>query len=149
MPKDRDEKLSADRERWTAETLDPVVEKRPERLPPEQFSSVSSHVYELAGLDRAIAERATVGCVKVVIDRSGRILGGHILGHSAGTMIAEIALAMKHGIKIGSLSALVHPYPTMSEGVRRVADTYRKSLLTGWRKSVLDTAIKVGRIFPA
>lgn len=111
--------------------------------------SVSAHVYDLGGLDRAIAERAAEGCVKVIVDRSGRILGGHILGPSAGTMIAEIALAMKHGIKIGSLSALVHPYPTMSEGVRRVADTYRRSLLTGWRKSLLDTAIKVGRAFPA
>jgi len=111
--------------------------------------SVSSHVYDLADLDRAIAERAAVGCVKVVVDRSGRILGGHILGSSAGTMIAEIALAMKHGIRIGSLSALVHPYPTMSEGVKRVGDAYRRSLLVGWRKSLLDVAIKVGRAFPA
>jgi pyruvate/2-oxoglutarate dehydrogenase complex dihydrolipoamide dehydrogenase (E3) component len=111
--------------------------------------SVSCHVYDLAGLDRAITERAALGCVKVVVDRSGRILGGHILGHGAGTMIAEIALAMKHGIKIGALSALVHPYPTMSEGIRRVADTYRRSLLTGWRKSLLDMAIKAGRVFPA
>ncbi|MFV1988339.1 MAG: NAD(P)/FAD-dependent oxidoreductase [Gemmatimonadota bacterium] len=111
--------------------------------------SISSHVYDLSGLDRAITERAAFGCVKVVVDRSGRILGGHILGPSAGTMIAEIALAMKHGIRIGSLSALVHPYPTMSEGVRRVGDVYRRSLLTGWRKSLLDTAIKVGRAFPA
>lgn len=111
--------------------------------------TVSSHVYDLAGLDRAIAERAATGCVKVVVDRRGRILGGHILGANAGTMISEIALAMKHGIGIGSLSSLVHPYPTMSEGVKRVADTYRRSLLGGWRKSLLDAAIKVGRVFPA
>jgi pyruvate/2-oxoglutarate dehydrogenase complex dihydrolipoamide dehydrogenase (E3) component len=109
---------------------------------------VTSHVYDLAGLDRAIAERAAVGCVKMVVGRGGTILGGHILGHGAGTMIAEVALAMKHGIKIGSLSSLVHPYPTMSEGVRRTADTYRRSLLTGWRKSVLDLAIRAGRHFP-
>jgi pyruvate/2-oxoglutarate dehydrogenase complex dihydrolipoamide dehydrogenase (E3) component len=111
--------------------------------------SVSSHLYDLADLDRAITDRAAFGCVKVVVDRSGRILGGHILGPSAGTMIAEIALAMKHGIRIGSLSALVHPYPTMSEGVKRVGDAYRRSLLVGWRKSLLDVAIKVGRAFPA
>ncbi|MDH3732992.1 MAG: mercuric reductase [Gemmatimonadota bacterium] len=111
--------------------------------------SVTSHVYDLSGLDRAIAERAASGCVKVVVGKGGRILGGHILGPSAGTMIAEIALAMKHGIAIGSLSSLVHPYPTMSEGVRRVADTYRRSLLTGWRKTLLDVAIKAGRAFPA
>jgi len=110
---------------------------------------VSGHVYDLAGLDRAIAERAAVGCVKLVVGRGGKILGGHILGPGAGTMITEIALAMKHGIKAGSISALVHPYPTMSEGVRRAADGYRRTLLTGWRKSLLDAAIRVGRSFPA
>ena len=110
--------------------------------------SVSVHVYDLAGLDRAIAERTAVGCVKLIAGRGGKILGGHILGPGAGTMIAEVALAMKHGIRIGSLSSLVHPYPTMSEGVRRTADTYRRSLLRGWRKSALDLAIRVGRVLP-
>ena len=109
---------------------------------------VMSHVYELSGLDRAIAERDARGLVKVVVDRTGRILGGHILGRAAGTMIAEIALAMRHDVRIGSLSSLVHPYPTMSEGVRRVADTYRRSLLSGWRKTLLDAAIRVGRFVP-
>ena len=45
MSKEREEKLRAERDRWSEETLDPVLSKRPERLPPEQFSSVSSHVY--------------------------------------------------------------------------------------------------------
>jgi pyruvate/2-oxoglutarate dehydrogenase complex dihydrolipoamide dehydrogenase (E3) component len=111
--------------------------------------TVSAHVYDLGNLDRAITERAAVGCVKVVVDRRGRILGGHILGHSAGTMIVEIALAMRHGIRLGALSSLIHPYPTMSEGVKRAADAYRRSLLTGWRRSALDTALKLGRVFPA
>ncbi len=116
----------------------------------ERFgSSVSVHAYDFSGLDRAIAERAGVGCVKIVAGRGGKILGGHILGAGAGTMIVEIALAMRHGIGLGALSSLVHPYPTMSEGVRRTADAYRRSLLAGWRKSALDAAIRVGRRFPA
>jgi methylmalonyl-CoA mutase N-terminal domain/subunit len=45
MSKKRDEKLAAERDRWNDETLEPVLNRRPERLPPEQFSSVSSHVY--------------------------------------------------------------------------------------------------------
>ncbi len=110
--------------------------------------AVSAHVYDLAGLDRAIAERSAVGCVKIVTGRGGKILGGHILGPIAGTMIAEIALAMRTGTKLGTLSSLVHPYPTMSEGVRRAADAYRRSLLSGWRKTALDLAIRLGRRFP-
>lgn len=112
-------------------------------------SAVSAHVYDLSGLDRAITDRAAVGCVKIITGRGGTILGGHILGSSAGTMIAEIALAMKAGVKLGTLSSLVHPYPTMSEGVRRAADSYRRSQLTGWRKSLLDAALRLGRSMPA
>ena len=111
--------------------------------------AVSAHVYDLAGLDRAITERAAVGCVKIVTHRGGTILGGHILGLNAGTMIAEIALAMKTGVKLGAISSLVHPYPTMSEGVRRAADIYRKSQLTGWKRSMVDVALRVGRSWPA
>lgn len=111
--------------------------------------AVSSHVYDLSGLDRAIAERAGEGLVKLVVGGRGEILGGHILGAGAGTMIAEVALAMQAGVKAGALSSLVHPYPTMSEGVRRAADAYRRSLLRGWRKTALDLALRLGRSFPA
>lgn len=110
--------------------------------------SVRAVEYDLENLDRAITERAAFGCVKIVTTRSGRILGGHILGPSAGSLIAEVALAMKHGIKLGAISSLVHAYPTMSEGVRRAADTYRRSTLKGWRKTALSLALGLGRRIP-
>lgn len=111
-------------------------------------SSVSAHVYDIANLDRAIAERAAAGLVKIVVGKGGRILGGHILSPHAGTMIAEVALAMKAGVKLGTLASLVHPYPTMSEGLKRTADAYRRSTLTGWRKSAVDLALRIGRSLP-
>ena len=110
--------------------------------------SVSAHVYDIGNLDRAIAERAAMGRVKIVVGKGGRILGGHILAPGAGTMIAEISLAMKAGVKLGTLASLVHPYPTMSEGVKRTADAYRRSTLTGWRKSAVDLALRIGRALP-
>ena len=112
-------------------------------------SAVSAHVYDIANLDRAIAERAATGRVKIVVGKGGGILGGHILAPAAGTMIAEVALAMKAGVKLGTLASLVHPYPTMSEGLKRTADAYRRSTLSGWRKSAVDLALKVGRSMPA
>ena len=111
-------------------------------------SAVSAHVYDIGNLDRAIAERAAVGRVKIVVGKGGSILGGHILAAGGGTMIAEIALAMKAGVKLGTLASLVHPYPTMSEGVKRTADAYRRTMLSGWRKSAVDLALKVGRTLP-
>lgn len=111
-------------------------------------SVVSAHVYDIGNLDRAIAERAATGRVKIVVGKRGRILGGHILAPSAGTMIVEVALAMKAGVRLGTLASLVHPYPTMSEGVKRTADAYRRSTLSGWRKSAVDLALKVGKSMP-
>lgn len=80
--------------------------------------------YRLAELDRAITDRATAGLVKLVTDRAGRILGGHILGAHADAAIHEVALAMRAGVKIGELSQMVHAYPTWPEGVRRTANAY-------------------------
>ena len=112
-------------------------------------SQVSAHTYDLSSLDRAITEREARGMVKIITGKKGRILGGHVLGHEAGTVISEIALAMKAGVKLGSLSGLVHPYPTMSEGVRRTADVYRRTLLSGFAKKVVAAAMRVARHMPA
>jgi pyruvate/2-oxoglutarate dehydrogenase complex dihydrolipoamide dehydrogenase (E3) component len=109
--------------------------------------SVRAFTYELSGLDRAITDRADRGAVKLVVDKKGRIMGGHILASEAGTMISEVALAMKHGVKIGHLSSLVHPYPTMSEGVRRTADLYMRSKLTDRTRGWLNRYFQMARRF--
>lgn len=91
---------------------------------------IRAYTFGLEELDRAIVDRAAEGCVKLVTDARGRLLGGQILAASAGTMVAEVALAVKHGLRIKALSNLVHPYPTMSEGVRKAADAYYRAKLT-------------------
>lgn len=106
---------------------------------------VRAYTYDLAELDRAIADRAAQGCVKLVTDRKGKLLGGHILAHSAGTMVVEVALAMERGLKIGTLSRLVHPYPTMAEGVRRAADGYYRGRLTPRARRWLDRYLSLSR----
>lgn len=109
---------------------------------------VRTYVYDLEGLDRAITDRAASGCVKLVTDARGRILGGHLLAPEAGTMIAEVALAMEHGLRVGDLSRLVHAYPTMAEGVRRAADLYYRAKLTDrtrrWLHRWLSLARRLG-----
>lgn len=111
--------------------------------------AVRAYTFDLCELDRAIADRAAEGCVKLVTDRRGRILGGHVLAPGAGTAVVEIALAMKHGVRIGELSKLVHPYPTMSEGVRKAADAYQRSRLTDRARRWLDLYFAASRRFRA
>lgn len=78
--------------------------------------------------DRAQAEGSTAGLVKVVTNRSGRILGCSIVGPMAGELIQPWVLAMSRKLKIGAMIAPVLPYPTRGEAGRRAAITYYSGL---------------------
>lgn len=72
--------------------------------------------------DRAQAEQATSGHVKVVTDPAGRILGASILGIQAGEMIQVWALAVAQKITIKAMTKWTPPYPTRGEANRRAAE---------------------------
>ena len=52
---------------------------------------------------------------KIVAGKQDRILGEYIVGLDAENLIHEIVLAMQKGIPVGSLSAMIHVYPTLSQ----------------------------------
>jgi dihydrolipoamide dehydrogenase len=72
-------------------------------------------------VERAIAEGATDGLVKLLVDKSGRILGGHVLAPRAGDLLAPIILAMHADLTAEVLASTIMPYPTLVEGVRWAA----------------------------
>lgn len=74
--------------------------------------------------DRAIAERATEGLIKVVVGKRGRILGATIVGRHAGELIHPWVLAMSKGLKIAAMASMVAPYPTLGEVNKRAAGAY-------------------------
>ena len=74
--------------------------------------------------DRAQAERATDGHVKVVTDKKGRILGASIAGEHAGELIQLWSLALSQGLKIRAMTEWISPYPTLSEISKRAAIRY-------------------------
>lgn len=74
--------------------------------------------------DRAQAERATEGLVKVVTDRKGRILGASIIGEHAGELIQMWSLAISQKMKIKAMTEWISPYPTLSEVNKRAAYRY-------------------------
>ncbi len=76
---------------------------------------------DFADLDRAIVDGATAGFAKIVTRRNGRILGATIVGRGAGELIMEVVLAMRFRVPLQRLDGVIHPYPTMSEIVRRTA----------------------------
>ncbi len=74
--------------------------------------------------DRAQAERETVGQIKVITAKNGRILGATIVGAQAGELIQMWALAISQKMKIKAMIGWVSPYPTLSEINKRVAYRY-------------------------
>ena len=74
------------------------------------------------GNGRAKANFATDGFVKLLADaNTGRILGAHIIGPSAGDLIHEICVAMEFGASAEDLALTCHAHPTYSEAVREAA----------------------------
>lgn len=73
-------------------------------------------------VERAIAAGTTEGLVKLLVDKQGKILGGHILASGGDDLLAPIILAMRNGISAETLATTMFPYPTMSEAVRWAAD---------------------------
>jgi dihydrolipoamide dehydrogenase len=71
---------------------------------------------------RAKVNRTTEGFVKVLADEaSDRVLGVHILGADAGTMIAEAAVLMEFGGSAEDLARICHAHPTLNEAVKEAA----------------------------
>jgi dihydrolipoamide dehydrogenase len=71
---------------------------------------------------RARAMNATEGFVKILADaKTDRVLGCHIVGAEAGTLIAELALAMEFGASSEDIARTCHAHPTLNETVKEAA----------------------------
>jgi dihydrolipoamide dehydrogenase len=71
---------------------------------------------------RARANGDTEGFVKILADAAtDEVLGVHIIGPDAGTMIAELALAMEFGASSEDIARTCHAHPTLNEAVKEAA----------------------------
>ena len=71
---------------------------------------------------RARANGDTEGFVKILAETaSDRVLGVHIIGPDAGTLIAEAALAIEFGASAEDIARTCHDHPTLSEAVKEAA----------------------------
>jgi len=71
---------------------------------------------------RARAMNSTDGFVKIIADEaSDRVLGVHIIGPEAGTLIAECVIAMEFGASSEDIARTCHAHPTLEEAVKEAA----------------------------
>jgi dihydrolipoamide dehydrogenase len=71
---------------------------------------------------RARAMGDTDGFVKILADKAtDRLLGAHVLGPDAGTLIAELTTAIEFGASAEDVARICHAHPTLSEAVKEAA----------------------------
>ncbi len=93
--------------------------------------------FDVAELDRAIADEEAHGFVKVLtVAGKDKILGATIVGEQAGDLIAEYVMAMKHNIGLNKILGTIHIYPTLAEMNKYAAGEWKKARkpegLLGW-----------------
>ncbi len=84
--------------------------------------------YGIEDLDRAIADEAAEGLIKVLtVPGKDKILGVTIIGEHASDTIAEFVMAMRHGIGLNKMLGTIHIYPTFSEANKYVAGNWKRA----------------------
>lgn len=78
---------------------------------------------------RALSLGRPEGFTKLLFDKkTGRVLGGGIVGPSAGDLISEIGLAVEMGADAADIGLTIHPHPTLSETVMFAAEAFEGTL---------------------
>jgi dihydrolipoamide dehydrogenase len=78
--------------------------------------------FPFSAVSRAKTMGETTGFVKILTDaRTDEILGVHIIGNEAGSMIAEAAIAMEFGASAEDIARSCHAHPSFSEGMKEAA----------------------------
>ncbi len=74
--------------------------------------------------DRGLAEGRTTGILKMLLDEKEKPIGVQILGPNADDLIAEWVAVLNGKVKLSTLAAAIHPYPTIAEINKKVAGSY-------------------------
>ena len=94
-------------------------------------AEVETITVPLAEVDRARLDDAAEGFFRVHLARgSDRILGATFVGEHAGDIISQVTQAMTQKLGLGALGAMIYPYPTQAEALRKAADAWRRRKLT-------------------
>lgn len=89
--------------------------------------------FDVAELDRALADEEAHGIVKVITPPGkDKILGVTIVADHAGDLISEYVLAMKYGLGLKKIMGTIHIYPTLAEMNKFAASEWRKKNKPDW-----------------
>lgn len=96
-----------------------------ETIAKAEGKAVEKGSFPWAASGRSLGMAREEGFTKVLFDPdTHRIIGGAIVGHSAGDLIAEICLAIEMGADAHDIGLTIHPHPTLSETVAMSAESF-------------------------
>lgn len=73
--------------------------------------------FDFRGLGKAQTMGKFQGFIKIIADSGDRIIGAAIVGPHATDLLAELTMAVQFGITAEQLGDVIHPHPTLSEGI--------------------------------
>jgi dihydrolipoamide dehydrogenase len=83
-----------------------------------QGIEIKKGVFPWMASGRALCLNRSEGMTKIISDaRTGRVLGGGIVGRTAGELIGELCLAIEMGCDVEDIALTIHPHPTLCESV--------------------------------
>ncbi|PKL75989.1 MAG: mercuric reductase [Candidatus Melainabacteria bacterium HGW-Melainabacteria-1] len=108
-----------------------------------QQLEIDTYIKHFRDVDRALADGEEAGFVKIhTLKGKDKILGATIGARHAGEMLGELTLAIQHGIGLGKIASVIHPYPTQAEAIRHLGDQYKRTKLTPTVKNLFQAWLK-------
>jgi len=79
---------------------------------------------EFSNNDRSLAEGRQVGTIKMLLNHKEQPIGVQILGPHAGDLLGEWVAVLNGKVKLSTLAAAMHPYPTIGEINKKIAGSF-------------------------
>lgn len=100
-----------------------------ERQARMQGIDAEASLLPLSEVPRALAARDTRGFIKLIRDRqTDKLIGARIVAPEGSELLMEAAIAIKYGITVEEIISMLHPYLTLSEGIKLAAITFNKEI---------------------
>ncbi len=94
-----------------------------------RYNVCACRTIEIAKVPKAMAIKETRGKVKMAIDpKTEAVAGVHMVAPMAADLIHEATLAVKFKLTIDDIVDTVHVFPTMSEAIKRVAQSFKRDI---------------------
>ncbi len=86
-------------------------------------------IISLKDVPRSIAARDTRGFIKLIRNtETDELLGMRVVAPEGGELVMQASMAIKYGIKVEEIVNSLHPYLTLSEGIKLAAITFNKDI---------------------